>query len=409
MKLLIFLCAVAYVSALDNGLARTPPMGFLSWERYRCITDCEARPDECISERSMVELGYKDAGYEYVIIDDCWLEPERDNQTGRLVPDRKRFPNGMKAVADYIHSRGLKFGLYEDYGTHTCGGYPGVIDHMQLDAQTFAEWEVDYVKLDGCYAEPDTMNTGYPLFGVYLNQTGRPMVYSCSWPVYQLEAGIPLNYNLMIKYCNLWRNWDDIQDSYDSLTSIMDFFSKNQDTIQPHAGPGHWNDPDMLLLGNFGLSYDQSKTQMAVWSILAAPLLMSTDVRAVSPEIKEILQNREIIAINQDLLGIQGRKVAVINDIEIWTRPVMPVSEIGQYSYAVALVSRRDDGDPYAFEIKLENMNLNNTRGYFVNDLFQKAKIQLIPHKYNSGDVLSVKIILLEFNSLSLQLCKWVL
>uniref|UniRef100_T1GXA4 Alpha-galactosidase n=1 Tax=Megaselia scalaris TaxID=36166 RepID=T1GXA4_MEGSC len=178
---------------------------------------------------------------------------------------------------------------------------------MKLDAQTFAEWEVDYVKLDGCYADPKTMDKGYPEFGKYLNQTGRPMVYSCSWPVYQEEEGTIPNYELMTEHCNLWRNWDDIQDSYTSLIGIMDYFAKNQERIQPHSGPGHWNDPDMLLLGNYGLSYEQSKTQMAIWAILAAPLLMSTDLRAVSPEIKAVLQNKDIIAVNQDALGIQGK------------------------------------------------------------------------------------------------------
>uniref|UniRef100_T1GT70 Alpha-galactosidase n=1 Tax=Megaselia scalaris TaxID=36166 RepID=T1GT70_MEGSC len=287
LLLLLAVSFISYSSALDNGLALTPPMGFMSWQRFRCITDCDSRPDECISENlfkniadKIVEEGYKDVGYEYVIIDDCWLEFDRDNETNKLVPDKKRFPNGMKAVADYIHSKGLKFGLYEDYGTKTCAGYPGVIDHMQLDAQTFAEWEVDYVKLDGCYANYETMDKGYSEFGNLLNQTGRPMIYSCSWPVYQEYQGMIPNYDLLKRFCNLWRNWGDIDDSYQSLREIMDYFAKNQDRIQPHAGPGHWNDPDMLLLGNYGLSYDQSKTQMAIWAILAAPLLMSTDLRA---------------------------------------------------------------------------------------------------------------------------------
>ncbi|KAL5280877.1 hypothetical protein ACFFRR_004718 [Megaselia abdita] len=339
----------------------------------------------------MVEEGYKDAGYEYVIIDDCWLEKKRDNVTGRLVPDKKRFPNGMKAVADYIHSKGLKFGLYEDYGTSTCAGYPGVIDNMKLDADTFAEWEVDYVKLDGCNADPKTMDVGYPKFGDYLNKTGRPMVYSCSWPVYQEEKGTIPNYELMIKHCNLWRNWDDIQDSYDSLKKIMDYFSRNQERIQPQAGPGHWNDPDMLLLGNYALSYDQSKTQMAVWAILAAPLLMSTDLRSVTPEIKAILQNKEIIAVNQDALGIQGKRVILINKIEVWVKPISPVSKTGHYSYAVAFVSRRDDGFPFDFGLKLSDLKFDNLNGYKVHDLFAKTKT-LIPQKYRTEDTFNVRI-----------------
>lgn len=137
----------------------------------------------------LVSDGYKDAGYEYVVLDDCWLEHNR-NETGYLVADRKRFPRGMKYIADYIHARGLKFGLYEDYGTKTCMGYPGVINNMEMDVKTFASWDVDYVKLDGCYSNVTEMDEGYPLFGKLLNKTGRPMVYSCSWPDYQEEGGI---------------------------------------------------------------------------------------------------------------------------------------------------------------------------------------------------------------------------
>lgn len=137
----------------------------------------------------MVSEGYLDAGYEYIIIDDCWMEMERD-ETGHLVPDRERFPNGMLYVSDYVHSRGLKFGIYEDYGTKTCAGYPGIIGYMEIDAATFASWNVDYVKLDGCYSEIDDMDFGYPKFGQLLNETGRPMVYSCSWPVYQEISGV---------------------------------------------------------------------------------------------------------------------------------------------------------------------------------------------------------------------------
>ncbi|TDG50834.1 hypothetical protein AWZ03_002823 [Drosophila navojoa] len=299
-------------SALDNGLALTPPMGWMSWQRFRCITDCDTFPDECISEKLfrrsadlLVSEGYADVGYEYVIIDDCWLEWNRDNKTNKLVPDRKRFPRGLNVLADHIHAKGLKFGLYQDFGTKTCAGYPGVIDHMALDAETFANWDVDYVKLDGCYANVSDMATGYPEFGRLLNETGRPMVYSCSWPAYQSGSEQPL-FEALKRHCNLWRNWADIQDSFQSVMTIADYFANNQDSMQPHAGPGHWNDPDMLILGNYGLSYDQSKLQMAIWAVLAAPLIMSNDLAKVRPEIKEILQNRDVIAVNQDPLGIQG-------------------------------------------------------------------------------------------------------
>lgn len=401
MKLSAFVIVFVIViiipsECLENGLARTPPMGWMHWERFRCITDCKKYPDECISENlfkrtadMLVSEGYAKAGYEYVIIDDCWLEKERDNVTQKLVEDRERFPSGLKALADYLHDKGLKFGLYQDYGTSTCAGYPGVIDHMELDTQTFADWDVDYVKLDGCYADIDDMDKGYPAFGNYLNKTGRPMVYSCSWPVYQEYEGKLPNYTALKEHCNLWRNWGDIDDSYESVVNIMDYFSKNQDRIQPHGGPGHWNDPDMLILGNYGLSFDQSKTQMAIWAILAAPLIMSNDLKAVHPEIKNILLNREVIGINQDPLGIQGRRVVLKNNIEIWLRPVTPNNNAGEYSYAVAFVSRRADGAPYSIKITLKELGLKNAQGYKVKDLFSGAKMR---EKYNSLDSFETRV-----------------
>ncbi|GAB0086239.1 Alpha-galactosidase [Sergentomyia squamirostris] len=378
VTVLILECLVGSNFALDNGLARTPPMGWLNWERFRCIIDCELYPDECISENlfkriadRMVDDGYLALGYEYVIVDDCWMEMERDEE-GRLVADKKRFPSGMKALADYIHGKGLKFGIYEDYGTKTCAGYPGVLNHMEIDAQTFADWDVDYVKLDGCYSEVEDMDFGYPYFGRLLNETGRPMVYSCSWPVYQEYNGIMPDYDALKQTCNLWRNWGDIDDSWESVRSITKYFAENQDRIQPVAGPGHWNDPDMLVIGNFGLSIDQSKAHMAIWAILAAPLLMSNDLATIRPEFRDILQNRDVIAVNQDPLGLQGRRIRYINKIEVWVRPITPTWGIN-YSYAVAFVSHRTDGAPYTLNLDVKHLALKSTMLYSVYDLFERG------------------------------------
>lgn len=361
--------------ALENGLARTPPMGWMHWQRFRCITNCTLYPDDCISDRLfrtmadlMVTEGYLKAGYEYLTIDDCWLAHERDSE-GRLQPDPDRFPYGMKDLADYIHSKGLKFGLYEDYGTKTCEGYPGSLGYLEIDAQTFADWGVDYVKLDGCNSKLIDMPKGYTDFGKYLNQTGRPIVYSCSMAAYFEFKNIPANYRLLSQICNLWRNWEDIQDSYASLKRIVDWYSWRQYRIAKWAGPGHWNDPDMLIIGNFGLSYEQSKTQMALWAILAAPLLMSNDLRTIRPEYKELLLHKEIISINQDKLGIQGRRVRIMQKIDIFTRPISPV-ENGFYSYAIAFYSKRDDGYPYAIKLTLRKIGLKNVKGYVVSDVF---------------------------------------
>ncbi|XP_075234708.1 alpha-N-acetylgalactosaminidase-like [Lycorma delicatula] len=376
-SLILLLQIMTPTNSLHNGLALRPPMGWMSWERYRCITDCENYPEECISETLyrkvadiLVDEGYKNKGYEYVIIDDCWLSKSRD-ENGNLQPDPERFPSGIKNLSDYIHSKGLKFGMYEDYGTKTCEGYPGMIDYLKQDSNKFAEWEVDYLKVDGCNADTRKMDKGYPELGRYLNETGRPIVYSCSWPAYQEGEDMSPDYASIAKHCNLWRNYDDIQDSYYSLMNIIDHFASQQEVYIPNAGPGHWNDPDMLIIGNFGLSYEQSKLQMAIWAILAAPLLMSTDLNSIRPEYKDILQNEDIIAVNQDPLGIQGRRIFKKLGIQVWTRPITPVYQT-YYSYAIAFVSRRQDGVPYPFNVTLQDLGLYYPGGYKITDLFKE-------------------------------------
>ncbi|XP_066175899.1 alpha-N-acetylgalactosaminidase isoform X2 [Sylvia atricapilla] len=357
--------------ALENGLARTPPMGWMSWERFRCNVDCQADPRNCISEQLFFEMadrlaedGWRELGYEYVNIDDCWSAKQRD-AAGQLVPDPKRFPSGIKALADYVHARGLKLGIYGDLGTFTCGGYPGtMLEHVKQDAQTFAAWGVDMLKLDGCYSSAEEQAKGYPEMARALNATGRPIVYSCSWPAYQ--GGLPpkVNYTILAEICNLWRNYDDIQDSWDSVLSIVDWFFTNQDVLQPAAGPGHWNDPDMLIIGNFGLSHEQSRSQMALWTVMAAPLLMSTDLRTISPGAKEILQNRLIIQINQDPLGIQGRRIVKEKShIEVFVRP------LSQAASALVFFSRRTDM-PFRYTTSLAKLHFPQDAVYEVQDVY---------------------------------------
>ncbi|XP_049821078.1 alpha-N-acetylgalactosaminidase-like isoform X2 [Aethina tumida] len=367
------------VNCLDNGLALTPPMGWMHWQRFRCLVDCDAYPDECISEKlfrdmadRLAEDGFKEVGYEYIIIDDCWASKERD-ENERLQPDPIRFPSGIKALADYVHSKGLKFGIYGDFGTKTCAGYPGSINYLEQDAKTWAEWGVDYLKLDGCYADEKIMEEGYAKMGRYLNQTGRPIVYSCSWPAYQEPLGIKSNYSALQETCNLWRNWDDIDDGWANVTSILKWFSNNQDRIAPFSGPGHWNDPDMLLIGNFGLSYEQSKAQMAIWAVMAAPLIMSVDLRTIEPKFKEILLNKDIIRVNQDPLGIQGKLVLTKSKIDIWTKPIVPDVN-GSQSYAIGIISNRFDGYRYRLNFTLAELNINSQYKYVVTDLYENKE-----------------------------------
>lgn len=399
MKMLFLTICLTFLlfgvsNTLDNGLADAPPMGWMHWQRFRCVIDCETYPDECVSEqlfRNMADLmvseGYLEAGYEYIIVDDCWASKKRA-LNGSLVADPVRFPNGIKALADYVHSKGLKFGLYGDYGNLTCAGYPGSIDHMELDVNTFAAWGVDYIKLDGCYADQETMEQGYAEYGRYMNETGRPMVYSCSWPAYQEPFNIKPNYHALRKTCNLWRNWDDIDDSWESVSSIVTWFVKNQDRIAPFSGPGHWNDPDMLIIGNYGLTVPQAKAQMTIWSIMSAPLIMSNDLRAIDEEYKKILLNRDAIAINQDYLGKIGKQVLVKKKVAVWTKVIMP-NISGHPSYAVGIVSNRTDGFAYKVDFSLKDLNLDAPHGYFVQNVFEDQADFDIP----SNGSISMRII----------------
>ncbi|NXQ95746.1 AGAL galactosidase, partial [Sagittarius serpentarius] len=348
--------------ALDNGLARTPPMGWLHWERFLCGTDCAADPRRCVSERLFVEMadvmvaeGWRDAGYEFVCIDDCWMAPTRDER-GRLQADPKRFPSGIRKLADYVHSKGLKLGIYSDVGNKTCAGFPGSYNHYDLDAQTFASWGVDLLKFDGCNSGTlELLAEGYRRMSLALNKTGRSIVYSCEWPFYLRPVQQP-NYTEIKQYCNHWRNFFDVYDSWSSIKSILDWTALHQDSIVKIAGPGGWNDPDMasifvflsqLVIGNFGLSWDQAVTQMAMWAIMAAPLFMSNDLRRISPEAKWLLQNKETIAINQDLLGKQGYQITKDKNFELWERPLS-----GQ-TYAVAVLNQQEIGGPRNFTFSL--------------------------------------------------------
>ncbi|CAG5114833.1 unnamed protein product, partial [Candidula unifasciata] len=312
LKLCVITLACGLVGALDNGLALTPPMGWLSWERFRCNVDCQNDPDNCISEKLymkmadlMVSEGYRDAGYQYVNIDDCWPAKERDSN-GRLVADPVRFPNGIQALARYVHSKGLKLGIYEDFGSKTCAGYPGSEFYLETDAKTFAEWEIDSLKFDGCNSDPADMPYGYPVMGRFLNMTGRPILFTCQWPGYMYGAGLKPDYAAVRETCNQWRNYDDVQDSWGSVLDIIEHYGKDPGNFSAYAGPGGWNDPDELVVGDYGLSYYQQKAQFGMWALFASPLMMSLDLRSVDPAAKQLLLNKNIIAINQDPLGNQA-------------------------------------------------------------------------------------------------------
>ncbi|XP_049622885.1 alpha-galactosidase A [Suncus etruscus] len=352
----LVLWGVLSAGALNNGLAKTPTMGWLHWERFMCNVNCREQPDACISEELfmkmadvMVSDGWKDAGYEYLCIDDCWMAPRRDSN-GRLQADPVRFPGGIPRLADYVHSKGLKLGIYADVGNKTCAGYPGSFGFYDIDAQTFANWGVDLLKFDGCYCDSvDHLIDGYKYMSLALNKTGRSIVYSCEWPLYVWPFRKP-NYKEIQQYCNHWRNFADVYDSWQSIKKILDWTSSNQEEIIGVAGPGAWNDPDMLVIGNFGLSWDQQITQMALWAIMAAPLLMSNDLRNISPQARALLQNKDVIAINQDPLGKQGYQLRKENNIQVWERP------LSNLAWALAMVNQQEMGGPQLYGISVDSL-----------------------------------------------------
>jgi len=282
--------------------------------------------------------GYLQAGYNQVSIDDCWENHAGRDSQGHLIPDAGRFPDGMKALGDYMHAKGVKFGTYSDEGTKTCGGFPGTKDHEKDDANTFASWGVDYLKLDGCYNDKAGYVSGYPAAGAALQASGRNITYSCSWPAYLGSDESKKPFGAMIQAgCNLWRNWDDIQCSWGSLNSIIDHWGDYGEALQPWAGPGHWHDMDMLLIGAGCLTQDEERTQMAIWSISASPLIMGNDLRKVSADSKALLLNKDAIAVSQDALGKMGirhKKFSSTSPTQVWYR------ELKNGDVAVALYNK---------------------------------------------------------------------
>jgi alpha-galactosidase len=294
----------------DNGLARTPPMGWNSWNCFHLdISDAMIRE---IAD-AMVETGMRDAGYVYLNIDDGW-QGERD-ENGVLHPN-ERFPD-LKALGDYVHGKGLKLGIYSSPGPRTCGNKEGSYGHEEQDAGMFAEWGIDYLKYDWCGAfriyENHEMQAVYQKMGSILRETGRPIVYSlCQYGMEEVwtwgaDAG-----------GNLWRTTGDIADTWESMEKI----GFDQGALAEWAGPGHWNDPDMLEVGNGGMSGTEYRTHMSLWSLLAAPLLAGNDLRDMSQETLDLLTNPEVIAIDQDPLGRQARRVFQEDETEVWARPL---------------------------------------------------------------------------------------
>jgi alpha-galactosidase len=322
---LILILAGAQIEtlAVDNGLARTPPMGWNSWNKFACNVS-----EQLIKEiaDAMVASGMKKAGYQYVNIDDCW-QVSRDS-AGNIVADPVRFPNGIKALADYVHSKGLKLGIYTDAGTMTCEKRPGSLDHEVQDARTYAAWGVDYVKIDWCNTDKLDPQKQYAKFRDALASCGRPIVFSiCNWGRNQPWTWGPAT-------GNLWRTTGDIQDKWASVLKILDNPSQQHADA---AGPGAWNDPDMLEVGNGKMTDTEYRSHFSLWAMMAAPLIAGNDLRSMSQATKDILMNGEVIAIDQDAAGKQGTRVRADGSLEVWVKPLKQKGAV-----SVALFNRSE-------------------------------------------------------------------
>lgn len=377
-----------------QGLALTPPMGWNSWNKFACNID-----EKLIREMAdvMVSNGMKDAGYTYINIDDCW-HGDRDS-LGFIHPDPERFPSGMKALADYVHSKGLKIGIYSDAGSQTCGGRPGSRGYEFQDAMTYAEWGIDYLKYDWCNTEGLRAEGAYKTITAALKNAGRPIVLSiCEW-------GNDKPWEWAQNVGHLWRTTGDIYNCFDCIhdhgtwksLGVMHILDM-QEGLRRYAGPGHWNDPDMLEVGNGELSQEEDRAHFSMWAMIAAPLMSGNDLRNMNKNTLEVLTNREVIAVNQDSLGIQGFKHEVNDSVECWLKP------LDDGAWAICYLNRSSEVKDISinwqdFQVtdEFSNRHFNPIRTpYKIRDVWKKKDLGKTERKMNyklaGHDVLMFKL-----------------
>lgn len=361
--------------AAPDSPALTPPLGWNSWNTFYCDID-EGKIRGAAD--AMVSSGMKDAGYEYVVVDDCWQAPVRD-ANGRLQADPQRFPSGMKALGDYIHSKGLKFGIYQAPRTKTCaqffGGTPGSTGaqgYERVDAQTFASWGVDFLKYDWCSAEGDLQQQidAFTLMRDELRATGRDIVYSINPNSIRPNRGAEYYWG---DIADMWRTTEDITASWRSgcvgdcfmgVTEILDV----QAGLTAWNGPGHWNDPDMLEVGKGNiLNPTENRAHFGMWALMASPLIAGNDITTMRPDTRDILTNRDLIAVNQDPNGIQASRIRDDGDLEVWRKP------LSDGSVAVGLLNRGDDGNNRTISVTAAELGLPPAASYTAKDLYTKA------------------------------------
>ena len=365
-QILLAIAAFFFISASAQKfeqLAKTPPMGWNSWNKFGCD----------VSEKLIMEIadamaasGMADVGYEYVVIDDCWQVSRDEN--GEVIADKERFPHGIKYLADYIHSKGLKFGIYSCAGTKTCQERPGSRGYEYQDARTYARWGVDYLKYDYCYTSTQDARASYSSMRDALFAAGRPVVFSLC------DAGEHKPWEWAKDVGHLWRTRGDIIDLWDAMLNILD----QQNVLASYAGPGHWNDPDMLEVGNGGMTAEEYKTHFSLWCMLAAPLMAGNDLRSMDKETRAILTNEEVIALDQDTLGKQGYIFRDNGDYEIW------IKKLANNEKAACLLNRSDEVKnvqvDFALLLKAKDYwrpNPYELQDYKVRDLWKHEDLKL--------------------------------
>lgn len=380
-----------------DGLAMTPPMGWNSWNTF------ETNIDEKLVKKTadiMVASGMAAAGYNYIVLDDGWMTKERDKD-GNLVPDPIKFPSGMKALVDYVHGKGLKFGLYNCAGTHTCAGYPGTRGYEYQDARFYANLNIDFLKYDWCNTDGINAKEAYTTMSNALKTAGKPIVFSlCEW-----GDNKPWNWGKPVG--NLWRISGDIYPCFDceykhvdgnwSSWGFMKIIEMRKD-IRKYSGPDHWNDFDMLEVGN-GMTNTEDKSHFAMWCIMSSPLIAGNDLRKISKETLAILTNKELIAVNQDKLGIQGFKYSEDDGLEVWVKP------LSDGNWAVTFLNRSEVKKKINFDWKKHRIrdvdfnletNFDNTV-YKIKDLWKNVTIgttkKVFSSDINAHDVITLKLI----------------
>lgn len=363
-------------------LALTPPMGWNSWNMFGRTVNASVIQK---TANAFVSSDLKEAGYTFIVIDDMWQGGR--GADGKLLPDPQKFPEGIKAVADTIHAHGLKFGIYSDAGPHTCGGRPGSQDYEEIDARTFAEWEIDYLKYDWCHAEDTRANAEYRYkrMADALRATGRDIVFSiCEWGhhspwLWGAKAG-----------GHLWRttgdiadSWADVYNSWGIVYGIESIGFEQQRGLEQYAEPGHWNDPDMVVVGLRGGSHEivgagctdtEYRTHFTLWCMLAAPLMIGCDMGHMDAVTHEILTNRDLIAINQDNLGQQGYRTARHGQTEIWKKP------LANGDLAVALFNRGSKRQL----VRAHWSDLEINGGWAVRDLWAHTDLGVFTDEYRT-------------------------